>query len=168
MVTVSPQKRPNAPFPARQQARPGIEAEPVPLPRFEVPRDGGANELRGRVALITAGDTCIGRSLAVLFAREGADVALVYPPRQQRDAEETRYAVVREGRTALLIPGDATQPAFYQGAVERTVRELGRLDVLVNNPADSQHRWSPEGFPGEQWDHTFETNAYGYFRLARA
>jgi NAD(P)-dependent dehydrogenase (short-subunit alcohol dehydrogenase family) len=120
------------------------------------------------VALITGGDSGIGRAVAVLYAREGADVALVYLPEEQRDADETRQAVEKEGRRALLLPGNVMDPAFCGAAVERTVRELGRLDVLVNNAAYQQHQGSLADITDEQWDRTFKTNIYGYFRMARA
>jgi NAD(P)-dependent dehydrogenase (short-subunit alcohol dehydrogenase family) len=128
----------------------------------------GSGKLQGKVALITGGDSGIGRAVAVLYAREGADVAIVYLPQEQADADETRRAIEKEGRRALLIPGDVTNPAFCQEAVDRTVRSFGKLDVLVNNAAFQQHQASLEDITDEQWDHTFKTNVYGYFRMARA
>jgi NAD(P)-dependent dehydrogenase (short-subunit alcohol dehydrogenase family) len=168
MATTKPQQQPAPPFPAQSQAKPGIEAELDPRPRYEAPLYRGSGKLQGKVALITGGDSGIGRAVAVLYAREGADVALVYLPEEQRDADETRRAVEKEGRRALLIPGDVTDPAFCREAVDRTVRELGRLDVLVNNAAFQQHQESLEAISDEQWDRTFKTNIYGYFRMARA
>jgi NAD(P)-dependent dehydrogenase (short-subunit alcohol dehydrogenase family) len=128
----------------------------------------GHARLEDKVALITGGDSGIGRAVAVLYAREGADVAIVYLPQEQPDAEETRRAVEAEGRRAVLIPGDLTDPAFPRQAVERAVRELGKLDILVNNAAFQQHRKGLEELSDEQWDHTFKTNIYGYFRMAKA
>ncbi len=168
MANVSPPKQPAPPFPAQSQAKPGREAELEPRPRYEAPLYRGSGKLQGKVALITGGDSGIGRAVAVLYAREGADVALVYLPTEQPDAEETRKAVEKEGRRALLVPGDVTDPSFAQEAVERTVRELGRLDVLVNNAAFQQHQPSLEEVTDEQWDRTFKTNIYAYFRMARA
>ncbi|MFN2566670.1 MAG: SDR family oxidoreductase, partial [Gemmatimonadaceae bacterium] len=110
----------------------------------------------------------IGRAVAVLYAREGADVAVVYLRDEQRDAEETRAAVEAEGKRCLLIPGDVTDSKFCERAVEQTVRELGRLDVLVNNAAFQQHQESIEDITDEQLEHTFRTNIFGYFYLARA
>jgi len=103
-----------------------------------------------------------------LYAREGADVAIVYLPEEQSDAEETRRAVEEEGRKALLIAGDVTQPAFCRDAVERTIKAWGRLDILVNNAAYQQQQSSLEDISDEQWDHTFRTNIYGYFYMAKA
>jgi NAD(P)-dependent dehydrogenase (short-subunit alcohol dehydrogenase family) len=120
------------------------------------------------VALITGGDSGIGRAVAVLFAREGADVAITYLPEEQTDAEETREAVEDEGGRALLLAGDLQDPAFCKGAVERTVAKLGKLDVLVNNAAFQQHQQGLEELSEEQWDRTFKTNIYSYFRMTKA
>jgi NAD(P)-dependent dehydrogenase (short-subunit alcohol dehydrogenase family) len=119
------------------------------------------------VALVTGGDSGIGRAVAVLYAREGADVAIVYLS-EDEDAEETRQAVAVEGRRAILIPGDVTDSAFCRDAVEQTVRELGGLDILVNNAAFQEHVPSLEDITDEQLDRTFRTNIYGYFYMARA
>ena len=119
------------------------------------------------MALITGGDSGIGRAVAVLFAREGADVAIVYLS-EDADAEETRRAVEAEGRRALLIPGDVTDPAFCREAVEATVRELDQLDILVNNAAFQEHVPSLEELSDEQLERTFRTNIFGYFYMARA
>lgn len=120
------------------------------------------------VALITGGDSGIGRAVAVLYAREGADVAIVYLPDEQRDAEETGEAVEQEGRRCLLIPGDVSDPAFCREAVEETVRQLGGLDILVNNAAFQEHATSIEALSDEQFDRTLKTNLYGYFYMAKA
>jgi NAD(P)-dependent dehydrogenase (short-subunit alcohol dehydrogenase family) len=120
------------------------------------------------VALITGGDSGIGRSVAVLYAREGADVAIVYLAEEQTDADETREAVERAGRRCLLIAGDVTDPEFCRDAVKTTVQSLGKLDILVNNAAFQQHQDSLEKVSEEQWDHTFRTNIYGYFYMAKA
>jgi NAD(P)-dependent dehydrogenase (short-subunit alcohol dehydrogenase family) len=120
------------------------------------------------VALITGGDSGIGRAVAVLYAREGADVAIVYLKEEQVDAEETRDAVEREGRRCLLLPGDVTKSAFCEKAVERTINEFGQLDVLVNNAAFQQHQSSILDVTDEQFEKTFRTNIFGYFYMARA
>jgi NAD(P)-dependent dehydrogenase (short-subunit alcohol dehydrogenase family) len=104
----------------------------------------------------------------VLYAREGADVAIVYLPEEQSDAEETKRAVEGEGRKALLIPGDVSQAAFCRQAVEKTVGEFAKLDIMVNNAAFQQHQKSLEDISEEQWDRTFRTNIYGYFHRAKA
>ena len=162
------EQRPTPPFPEQHQEKPGLEAQMGPRPEYLAPRYKGAGKLDGKVALITGGDSGIGRSVAVLYAREGADVAIVSLPQEQVDAEETKQAVEAEGRKALLISGDVTDPSFCREAVERTVRELGKLDILVNNAAFQQSRQSLEEVSDEEWDHTFKTNIYGYFRMAKA
>jgi NAD(P)-dependent dehydrogenase (short-subunit alcohol dehydrogenase family) len=158
---------PEPPLPKQHQAKPGIEAELRPRPSYEAEDYRGSGKLEGKVALITGGDSGIGRAVAVLFAREGADVAIVYLSEDQ-DAEETRRAVEDEGRRALLIPGDVTDSAFCQDAVEQTVRELGKLDILVNNAAFQEHVPAIEDLTDEQFEHTFRTNIFGYFYMARA
>src|SRR3712207_6421270 len=134
------QEQPKSPMPAQHQAKPGIEAALNPRPEYQAPRYKGSGKLEGKAALITGGDSGIGRAVAVLYAREGADVAIVYLPAEQSDAEEARSAVEAEGRRCLLLPGDLTRPDFCRQAVERTVKEFGRLDVLVNNAAFQQRQ----------------------------
>jgi NAD(P)-dependent dehydrogenase (short-subunit alcohol dehydrogenase family) len=113
-------------------------------------------------------DSGIGRAVAVLYAREGADVAIVYLPAEQSDADETKREVERAGRRALLVPGDVTDCGFCSAAVKRTITELGRLDILVNNAAYQQSQQSLEAIDEEQWDITFRTNIYGYFFMTKA
>jgi NAD(P)-dependent dehydrogenase (short-subunit alcohol dehydrogenase family) len=161
-------EQPKSPLPEQHQAKPGIEAELDPRPHYEAPLYRGSGKLEGKVALITGGDSGIGRAVAVLYAREGADVAIVYLKVEQRDAEETKQAVENEGRRALLIPGDVTDPRFCKKAVEQTIKEFGKLDVLVNNAAFQQHQKSLEEIDEKQWDRTFKTNIYGYFYMTKA
>jgi NAD(P)-dependent dehydrogenase (short-subunit alcohol dehydrogenase family) len=144
-----------------------MERELRPRPLYQAPEYRGSGKLEGMVALITGGDSGIGRAVAVLYAREGADVAIVYL-NEHEDAEETRRAVEAEGRRALLIPGDVTDPAFCRDAVDATVREFGRLTILVNNAAFQEHTSSLEDLSEEQFDRTFKTNIYGYFFMAKA
>jgi NAD(P)-dependent dehydrogenase (short-subunit alcohol dehydrogenase family) len=139
-----------------------------PKPQYEASKYKGAEKLKGKVALITGGDSGIGRAVAVLYAREGADVAIVYLAVEESDAQETKRAVEAEGRRALLLPGDVTDPDWCREAVSRTVRELGRLDVLVNNAAFQQQQDNFEDITLEQFDRTFKTNIYGYFYMVRA
>jgi NAD(P)-dependent dehydrogenase (short-subunit alcohol dehydrogenase family) len=161
-------RKPKSPYPPQHQPKPGREAELEPRPRYEAPTYRGSGKLTDKVALITGGDSGIGRAVATLYAREGADVAIVYLPEEQQDADETRRAIESEGRRALLISGDVTDAGFCREAVERTVRELGKLDVLVNNAAYQQHQSGLEQLDDEQWDRTFKTNIYAYFRMAKA
>jgi NAD(P)-dependent dehydrogenase (short-subunit alcohol dehydrogenase family) len=160
-------KYPELPYPKQHLPKPGKESDLRPRPQYEAPEYRGSAKLEGKVALITGGDSGIGRAVAVLFAREGADVAIVYLS-EDEDAEETREAVEAEGRRAVLIPGDVTSSAFCREAVETTVHEFGQLDILVNNAAFQQHAASLEDITDEQLDRTFRTNIFGYFYMARA
>jgi NAD(P)-dependent dehydrogenase (short-subunit alcohol dehydrogenase family) len=139
-----------------------------PRPRYKAPLYKGSDKLLDKVALITGGDSGIGRSVAVLYAREGADVALVFLPEEKQDAEETAQAIEKEGRRCILVPGDVSDPDFCREAVEQTVDELGKLDILVNNAAFQQHQESLEDLSEEQWEKTFRTNIFGYFYMAKA
>jgi NAD(P)-dependent dehydrogenase (short-subunit alcohol dehydrogenase family) len=139
-----------------------------PAPRFEAPQYRGAAKLDGKVALITGGDSGIGRAVATLFAREGADVAFVHLLSEREDAEATTTAVETEGSQALPIAGDVRDFEFCRAAVERTVGKFGRLDILVNNAAYQRHRSSIEELSLAQWDETFKTNIYGYFHMVKA
>jgi NAD(P)-dependent dehydrogenase (short-subunit alcohol dehydrogenase family) len=161
------QKEPKPPFPAQKIAKPGIEAELEVRPRYEAPAYKAADKLAGKRALITGGDSGIGRAVAVLYAREGADIAINYLPEEQRDAEETKRAVEREGRRCLLLPGDLTSATFCKELVERTVKELGGLDILVSNAAH-QNRKSIEDLEDEELERTFQTNIFAYVRLTKA
>jgi NAD(P)-dependent dehydrogenase (short-subunit alcohol dehydrogenase family) len=161
-------EEPLSPFPPQHQVRPGLESRMEPRPRYAAANYRGSEKLFDKVALITGGDSGIGRAVAVLYAREGADIAIVYLPSEQSDAEETKRAVQEEGRECHLIPGDLTDPEFCRAAVEDAVRELGQLDILVNNAAFQQHQESLLELSDEQLDRTFKTNIYAYVRLARA
>jgi len=160
--------RPENPLPEQHQDRPGIESEVEPRPQFLAPNYKGSQKLNGKVALITGGDSGIGRSVAVLFAREGADIAIVHLPEEISDAKETAEFVKQEGRKCIMIAGDVRESKFCNGAVQDTVNELGRLDVLVNNAAFQQHQTSLEDITDEQLEQTFQTNIFGYFYMARA
>src|SRR5947209_4640342 len=162
------QQQPKSPMPPQHQEKPGIESKIRPRPEYEAPLYKGSGKLEDKVALITGGDSGIGRAVAVLYAREGADVAIVYLAEEQADADETRRAVEEEGRRCLLLPGDVIRPASCREAVERTVREFGKLDVLVNNAAYQMQQDNFEDISEEQFDRTFKTNIYGYFHMVKA
>lgn len=159
---------PLAPQPPQTQQPPSLESAMDPAPLYLNARYKGAGKLRDKVALISGGDSGIGRAVAVLYAREGADVALVYLPEEQSDADETRVAVANEGREALLLPGDVCAAEFCRAAVEKTVAKFGKLDILVNNAAYQMRQERLEDISDEQLDRTFRTNIYAYFYLARA
>jgi NAD(P)-dependent dehydrogenase (short-subunit alcohol dehydrogenase family) len=158
---------PEPPFPEQHQPKPGSEEALSPAPMYEAPFYKGSEKLAGRVALITGGDSGIGRSVAVLFAREGAEIAIVYL-NEHEDAEETRLAVADEGRECLLIPGDIGDPDFCRDAVDKVVQALGSIDVLVNNSAFQLHVQDMDDLTEEHFDRTLKTNLYGMFYLTRA
>lgn len=157
-----------SPMPKQHQEKPGIEAKLTPRPRYQARYYRGARKLDAKVALITGGDSGIGRAVAVLFAREGADVVITHLPEEKVDARETVAAVEAEGRRCLTISGDVRRAAFCRQAVNKALGKFGKLDVLVNNAAYQQHRNSPEEITEEQWDRTFKTNIYGYFYMVQA
>ena len=161
-------KEPAAPYPEQHQSHPGIEAEIDPRPHYKGAAYKAAGKLVGKAALVTGGDSGIGRAVAYFFAREGADVAIVYLSEEQRDAEETKRAIESLGRRCVLIPGDVTDSSFCNDAVEQARRQLGRFDILVNNAAFQQHQASLEDISDEQLELTFRTNIFGYFYMARA
>jgi len=162
------QQEPKSPLPAQHQPRPGIEAKMEPRPKYEAPLYKGSEKLKDKIALITGGDSGIGRAVAVLYAREGADVAIVYLPEEQQDAKETQEAVENEGRECLLIPGDVTDASFCRRAVAQTARKFRKLDILVNNAAFQHRQEGLEQLSEEQWEKTFRTNIFGYFHMAKA
>jgi NAD(P)-dependent dehydrogenase (short-subunit alcohol dehydrogenase family) len=162
------QSEPKPPYPKQKLEKPGLEAEMELKPRWRAPRYKAAGKLEGKVALVTGGDSGIGRAVAYLYAREGADVAIVHLPEEQRDADVTRQAIEEEGRKCLDLPGDLRDPKFCRDVVERTVRELGRLDILVSNAAWQNRKASLEEVTEEEWDRTFRTNIDAYFHLTKA
>jgi NAD(P)-dependent dehydrogenase (short-subunit alcohol dehydrogenase family) len=166
-VQAAPRKEPENPLPAQHLKKPGRESDLNPAPRFEAKDYRGSGKLEDRVALVTGGDSGIGRAVAVLFAREGADVAIVYLS-EHDDAKKTAGHVRNEGRECLLIPGDVKDAAFCRDAVKKTIRKFGKLDVLVNNAAFQEHAESIEDLSEDQFDLTMRTNIYGYFNMAKA
>lgn len=158
---------PELPFPKQHQRKPGQEYKLDPAPLYDAPHYLGSKKLKGKVALITGGDSGIGRSVAVLFAREGAHVAIVYLD-EHEDAKRTKKSVENEGRKCLLMSGDVTDPKFCRRSVKETLDKFGRLDVLVNNAAFQEHVNSFEELTEEHFDKTLKTNLYGYFHMAKA
>jgi len=166
-VQAGARAQPEPPLAEKHQLKPGIEAQMDIRPRFEAPDYRGSGKLEGMVAIVTGGDSGIGRAVSVLYAREGADVAIVYLTAHE-DAEETKRHVEKEGRRCLLIPGDVKDSNFCREAVERTVAELGHLDILVNNAAFQEHADSLEDISEERFEETLRTNVLGYFHMAKA
>lgn len=160
-------KYPEPPLSKQHLGKPGIEADLAVQPMCNAPYYKGSDKLKDKVAIITGGDSGIGRAVAILFAREGAHVAIVYL-NEHKDARETQLLVEKEGRACLLIPGDVTNRAFCFDAVKQTVKEFGRLDVLVNNAAFQLHVSHFEALTEEHFDCTMKTNLYGYFHMAQA
>jgi NAD(P)-dependent dehydrogenase (short-subunit alcohol dehydrogenase family) len=162
------QSEPKPPFPEQHQQGVGRESALDPRPEYQAPEYRPAGKLEGKTALVTGGDSGIGRAVAVLYAREGADVAIAYLPEEQSDAEETRDAIEAEGRRCVLLPADLTTVEACDDIIERSVSELGALDILVSNAAHQNRKESLEDVTDEEFDRTFKTNIYAYFRLSRA
>jgi NAD(P)-dependent dehydrogenase (short-subunit alcohol dehydrogenase family) len=154
-------------FDDEQLPKPGIEADLKTQPMFEAPHYAGSAKLKGMVALITGGDSGIGRAVAVLYAREGADVAISYLC-EHEDARTTQEAVEKEGARCILIPGDVSEAKHCEHCVKETISQFGRLDILVNNAAYQQHVDDIVDLTDEQFDRTLKTNLYGYFFMSRA
>ncbi|MDN4616842.1 SDR family oxidoreductase [Paenibacillus sp. PsM32] len=153
--------------PQHQEKQPGIESEMTPRPEYKAPAYQAAGKLKDKVAIITGGDSGIGRAVAVLYAKEGADVAIVYKD-EHSDAEETKKAVEQEGRKCILLPGDIGDESFAKQAVEQTVSELGKLDIVVNNAAEQHVQQSIIDITAEQLERTFRTNIFGMFFITKA
>lgn len=166
-VQAGKMEQPENPMPAQHLLKPGNEHELQEAPRFLAPGYRGSGKLEGMVALITGGDSGIGRAVAVLFAREGANVAIAYLD-EHEDAEATKQYVEKEGGRCLALSGDVRDPRFCDEAVQRTVQEFGRLDVLVNNAAFQQHSATLEDITDEHLQETLQTNIGGYIQMARA
>lgn len=158
---------PVPPFPRQHQMKPGNEAALNPAPLFDAPFYRGSGKLEGMTALITGGDSGIGRAVAVLFAREGADIVICHL-RERKDAAFTKECVEKEGRRCLVIEGDVRERKFCQDAVKKTVKAFGRLDVLVNNAAFQVHTYALEDLTEKHFDETLKTNLYGYFFMAQS
>ncbi|SHL81121.1 SDR family oxidoreductase [Hymenobacter psychrotolerans] len=154
--------------PQHQEQQPGIEQQMTPQPEYIRPGYKGADKLAGKVALITGGDSGIGRSVAVHFAREGADVAITYMPHEEQDAYETRQLVETEGGRCLTLPGDLRDPEFCQHIVDETVEQLGGLNILVNNAAEQFVSKDLTELPYSQFEDTFQVNFFSFVRVTQA
>jgi len=153
--------------PQHQDRQPGIEAEMKPRPTSEDATHHGSGKLQHKVALITGGDSGIGRAVALAFAKEGADISIVYL-NEHGDAEETQRQVQQEGRRCMTIAGDVGEEQFCRQVVERTVAEFGRLDILVNNAAEQHPQESIDQISAAQLERTFRTNIFSYFYMTKA
>ena len=162
------ERAPQPPFPPQHQSGPGIESLLRPRPQFEAPFYRPAAKLDGKVALVTGGDSGIGRAVAVIFAREGAHIALAYLPEEESDAAETHEWIENEGRKCLLLPGNLTSPQYCSEVVAKTVAELGKLDILVSNAAHQNRKESLADLSDDELVATFAINILAYVRLARA
>ncbi|MCX7594831.1 MAG: SDR family oxidoreductase [Fischerella sp.] len=153
--------------PQQQAQQPGIESEMRPKPKADDPQYQGSGKLKNKIALITGGDSGIGRAVAIAFAKEGADVAIVYL-KEHDDAKETKHLVESQGRRAVTISGDIGDESFCQHAVQQTVDEFGKLDILINNAAEQHPQKSIEDISKEQLERTFRTNIFSMFFLTKA
>ena len=166
---IDPRKKyPAPPFKEQSQPWPGLASKMDPLPDHGEQSYKGSGRLKGRKALITGGDSGMGRAAAIAFAREGADVAINYLPAEEEDAKEVIQLIKSEGRKAVAIPGDITEESFCTKLVEQAVQQLGGLDILVNNAALQQTKPSIEDITTEQFDKTMKTNVYAPFWITKA
>ena len=166
-VQTGPTEQPGLPLSHQHLGKPGLEQHMALKPRFMAEHYQGSGKLQGQVAIITGADSGIGRAVAVLFAREGADVAILYL-NEHEDADHARQCVEAEGRRCITIAGDVKDMAFCQQAVDTVVATWGRLDVLVNNAAFQEHAVSLLDLSEERFDETMRTNVFGYFHMAKA
>jgi NAD(P)-dependent dehydrogenase (short-subunit alcohol dehydrogenase family) len=159
---------PRPDYPQKPIAPPGLEEEMTPKADHGEASYKGLDRLTDRVALITGGDSGIGRAVAIAFAREGSDVAIAYLPEEEEDAQQTRHWVEQAGRRALLLPGDIQNEQHCVSMIDQVVDEFGRLDILVNNAAFQRTYQTIEDVPTDEFDRTFRTNVYAMFWLCRA
>jgi len=154
--------------PQQQDQQPGLEAEMTPQPEYIRPNYRGSGKLQEKVALITGGDSGIGRAIAIHFAREGADVAFTYKPEEEEDAYTTRQLVEAEGRRCLTLAGDLRELDFCEGIVSQTVQELGKLNIVVSNAAEQFTSTDVAELPNEQFEDTFQVNFFPLVRVVKA
>lgn len=162
------QNEPKPPFPGQRLKSPGLESEMKEKPRYKAPRYKPAGKLEGKRALITGGDSGIGRAVAYIYAREGADVAISYLPVERPDALEIQKEIEKLGRRCILIEGDLSSESFCNSVVEQTVQDLGGIDILVSNAAHQLRKDDISEITYEEFDKTYRTNVYAYFALAKA
>ncbi len=154
--------------PQSQDHQPGLQSEMNPQPEYIRPNYKGSEKLQDKVALITGGDSGIGRAVAVHFAREGADVAIVYKPEEQGDADETKQLVEQEGRRCVLLSGDLREEKFCEDVVAQTLAQLGKLNVVVSNAAEQVVNTDVASIPNEQFEDTFQVNFFPLVRVVKA
>ncbi|MBJ2122491.1 SDR family oxidoreductase [Arthrobacter sp. MSA 4-2] len=154
--------------PAQQQTPPGTTAAMDPKPDHGEESYRGSGRLEGKAAVITGGDSGIGKAVAIAYAREGADVLIGYLEEEEEDARDTARWVEQAGRKAVLFPGDLADPAYCRAVIARAVKEFGRVDVLVNNAAFQMSHESLEEIPDEEWDRTIAINLSAFFHLTKA
>ncbi|MBU9721027.1 MULTISPECIES: SDR family oxidoreductase [Bacillaceae] len=154
-------------YPQHQEHHPGVESMMVPRPIFENPNYHGSGKLDGKVAIISGGDSGIGRAVAIAYAKEGASIVIPYLC-EHGDAEETKFRIEQLGQRCLLIPGDLKEESMSKRAIEQTMASFGRIDILVNNHAVQYVQDSILDISAEQLDHTFRTNIYSFFYLTKA
>jgi NAD(P)-dependent dehydrogenase (short-subunit alcohol dehydrogenase family) len=168
MSTENPlEKGPKPPFPIQPQQEPGLESEMTPKPDYGETSYRGTGKLVGKAALITGGDSGIGRAVALAFAREGADLLISYLD-EDADARETARIVEKEGRKCIIVGGDIQDESHCKGLVARAVEEFGQIDILINNAAFQMSRDSLDEISSEEFDRTFKTNVYAMFYLTKA
>ncbi|MCA1668525.1 MAG: SDR family oxidoreductase [Thermomicrobia bacterium] len=160
-------QEPQPPYPEQQQQHPGLESRMDPRPDYGEQSYQGFGRLAGKSAIVTGGDSGIGRAVALAFAREGADVLIAYL-NEEEDAQETMRVVRETGRKAVAVPGDIGDEAHCQEIIQRAVQEFGKVDILVNNAAFQMSHEGIHDLSSEEWDHTFRTNIYAMFYLCKA
>lgn len=161
------EKGPKPPFPEQQQQHPGLESEMRPAPDFGEESYRGSGRLEGKAAIITGGDSGIGRAVALAFAREGADVLISYL-NEESDAQKTKRVVEAAGRKCITVPGDIVDEKHCQQIVQRAVNEFGKIDILVNNAAFQMSHEGIADLPSDEFDYTFRTNVHAMFYLCKA
>lgn len=159
---------PKPPYSPQKLEKPGLEHQMEQKPQWRAPKYKEANKLEGKVAIVTGGDSGIGRAVAYLYAREGASVAIVYLPEEEIDALETKQAIEEVGQKCLTLPGDLSKSAFCREVIEKTIKEFGQLDILVSNAAFQNRKSDIQDITEDEWHYTFQTNMDAYFFLAQA